>query len=71
VLVGYILCPRYTLGEWELPNVRGLVDVNRGRLPWIAAGVFTLLTVAIFLVLVILFTQGYLQPDYAPLFVRR
>ncbi|HEX8600059.1 MAG TPA: rhomboid family intramembrane serine protease [Chloroflexia bacterium] len=66
VLIGYILCPRYTLGEWELPNVRGLVDVNKGTLPWIAAGVFTLVTFAIFLVLVILFTQEYLRPDYAP-----
>ncbi len=63
-LIGYILCPRYTLGEWELPNVRGLVDVNKGSLPWIAAGVFTLVTFAVFLVLVLLFTQGYLQPDY-------
>ncbi|MDQ3706637.1 MAG: rhomboid family intramembrane serine protease [Chloroflexota bacterium] len=72
VLIGYILCPRYTLGEWELPNVRGLVDVNKGRLPWIAAGVFALVTFAIFLVLVILFTQDYLQPDYAPtVFLRR
>lgn len=70
-LIGYILCPRYTLGEWELPNVRGLVDVNRGSLPWIAAGVFTLVTFAIFVVLVLLFTQGHLHPDYASTMVRR
>ncbi len=70
-LIGYILCPRYTLGEWELPNVRGLIDVNRGALPWIAAGVFTLVTFAIFLVLVILFTQGYLHPSYALGVLRR
>lgn len=62
LLVGYILCPRYTLGEWEMPNVRGLVDTNKGKLPWITAGVFTLVIVAIFLVLVVLFTQEYIQP---------
>ena len=65
-LIGYILCPRYTLGEWELPNVRGLANTNSGSLPWIATGVFTLVIIAIFLVLVVLFTQGYIQPDYAP-----
>ncbi|HET6261060.1 MAG TPA: rhomboid family intramembrane serine protease [Chloroflexia bacterium] len=70
-LVGYILCPRYRLGEWEMPNVRGLVDVNKGRLPWITAGVFTLVTVAIFLVLVVLFNQDYIQPDYVMVLVRR
>ncbi len=71
VLIGYILCPRYTLGEWELPNVRGLVDVNMGRLPWIAAGVFALVIMMIFVVLVLLFTQGYLHPEYETLLVRR
>jgi rhomboid protease GluP len=70
-LIGYILCPRYTLGEWEMPNVRGLVDTNKGRLPWIAVGVFTLVTFAIFVVLVLLFTQGYIQPDYLSPTLRR
>lgn len=70
-LIGYILCPRYTLGEWLLPNVRGLADVNTGSLPWIAAGVFTLVTFAIFLVLVLLFNQGYLHPDYVSVVMRR
>lgn len=70
-LVGYILCPRYALGEWEMPNVRGLIDVNKGRLPWITAGVFALVTVAIFLVLVVLFNQDYIQPDYVMVVFRR
>jgi membrane associated rhomboid family serine protease len=71
MLVGYILCPRYKLGDWELSNVRNLIDLNKGSLPWITTVVFALVTFAIFLVLVVLFTQGYLHPHYESLVLRR
>lgn len=61
-LLGYILCPRYSLGNLEAPNIRSLVDNNRGRLPWIATGVVTLIVVALFFVVLLMYTQGYKEP---------
>lgn len=63
-LVGYVLCPRYELGKWETYNIRSLVDTNKGRLPWIAAGIFTLITVVLFFVVLLMYTHGYITPSY-------
>lgn len=63
-LVGYVLSPRYALGEWETYNVRSLVNINKGRLPWMAAGLLTLITIALFFVVLLLFTHGYVKPNY-------
>ncbi len=63
-LVGYVLSPRYALGEWETYNVRSVVNTNKGRLPWIAAGLLTLIIVAIFFIVLLLFTHGFVTPNY-------
>lgn len=63
-LVGYVLSPRYALGEWETYNVRLLVNTNKGRLPWIAAGLLALVVVATFFVVLLLFTNGLVKPNY-------
>ncbi len=64
-LAGYILCPRYKLGEWETFNVRPLRNVNTGPLPWAATAVTALVVVFIFIVLLLLFRGNYIIPTYA------
>jgi rhomboid protease GluP len=62
--VGYVLCPRYTLGGWASPTVRDLVNTNKGPLPWIAATLIGLVVVFAFIVFLLLFQAGILRPTY-------
>ena len=60
--VGFVLCPRYSMGEWINPLVRRVVDGNRGRLSWLAAGLIAADVVMFFLVVFLMFKQGYTLP---------
>lgn len=58
--IGYVLCPRYKLGDWYNPLVRNVVNINKGPLTWIAATLIGLIVVAAFLDLWLLFRAGIL-----------
>jgi len=62
--MGYVLCPRYGLGDWFNPLARNLVNTNTGRLPWIAAGLIALVVVFSFFVIYLLFDKGILVPTF-------
>jgi rhomboid protease GluP len=62
--VGYVLCPRYALGDWESPFVRSVVNTNRGPLPWIAAALIGLVVVFIFFTFLLLFQAGIVTPSF-------
>ena len=62
--VGFVLCPRYTLGDWYNPLVRNLVNTNKGPLMWFAAAAIGLIVILIFVVLLIMFNQGIIKPFY-------
>ena len=62
--VGYVLCPRYTLGDWFNPLARNVVNVNGGRLPWVATALLGLVVFFTFLVLFLLFRAGILIPGF-------
>jgi uncharacterized membrane protein YhaH (DUF805 family) len=36
VALGFVLCPRYTLGSWIASNVREVKNTNRSTLAWLA-----------------------------------
>jgi rhomboid protease GluP len=59
---GFILCPRYKLGDWYNPLVRNLLNINRSRLAWVAAGLVGLIVVAIFLDALLLYRANILIP---------
>lgn len=46
--VGFILCPRYKLGEWRNPLVREIENTNKSPLAWVSAGIIALVVLAIF-----------------------
>lgn len=62
VALGYVLCPRYTLGEWFNPLVRRLRDANSGSLPWLATALIGLIVFLAFLVVWLLFRSGASAP---------
>jgi rhomboid protease GluP len=61
-VIGFVLCPRYALGEWATPVVRNLVNTNRGTLTWLAAAMVALLVVFLFIALLLMFQAGILTP---------
>jgi rhomboid protease GluP len=61
--IGFVLCPRYSLGEWINPLVRRIININRGRLAWLAALLIGLDVVLLFLVVLLLYKQGYSFPN--------
>lgn len=60
--LGYVLCPRYRLGEWINLTVRQLIDTNKGYLPWLAAALITLAVIMAFFLALLLFKAGILTP---------
>jgi rhomboid protease GluP len=60
--VGFVLCPRYAMGGWLNPLVRLVVDGNKGRLSWLAAVLIGLDVVMFFVVVFLMFKQGYTLP---------
>jgi rhomboid protease GluP len=62
LVLGYVLCPRYKLGDWYNPLVRNLVNINRGRLTWVAATLLGLIVVVAFVDAWLLFRSGILTP---------
>src|SRR6185312_3579006 len=60
--VGFVLCPRYSMGEWLNPLVRLVVNGNKGRLSWLAAALIGLDVVMFFVVVFLMFKQGYSLP---------
>jgi rhomboid protease GluP len=63
--VGFVLCPRYTLGEWMNPLVRLVVNTNKSSLSWLATGLIFLNVVALFFIILILYKEGYTLPSLA------
>jgi rhomboid protease GluP len=59
-LAGFILAPRYQPSEWRNPIVREIKDINRDRLPWIAALLLGLCIVAAFVVILLLYRGNYI-----------
>lgn len=55
--VGFLLCPRYTLGAWRNPVTREVENVNTGRLSWVAVGLAALIVIGIFVDAQIYFHQ--------------
>jgi rhomboid protease GluP len=64
VAAGFVLCPRYALGEWAGPTVRSVVNTNKGPLPWIAAALLGLVVVFIFFTFLLLFRAGIVTPTF-------
>lgn len=62
--MGYVLSPRYALGDWFNILVRNVVNTNRSLLPWLAAGLLGLVVVFAFITLFLMFSAGILQPTY-------
>ncbi len=58
--MGFVLCPRYQLGDWYNPLVRNIVNINKGVLTWLAATLVGLIVVAIFVDLWLLLRAGIL-----------
>lgn len=56
--MGFVLCPRYKMGDWFNPLVRDLVNLNKGPLTWIAATLIALIIGALFLNLWLLYNAG-------------
>jgi rhomboid protease GluP len=61
--IGYVLCPRYKLGDWRNPLVREVVDTNKSFLSWLAATLIALIVVAAFFVVLLLYMRGYVAPN--------
>jgi len=61
--VGFVLCPRYRLGEWTNPLVRQLVNTNKSVLSWLAATLICLCVIALYFIILILYKQGYVLPS--------
>ena len=59
-LAGFILAPRYQPSEWRNPIVREIKDINRDRLPWIAALLLGLCIVVAFVVILLLYRGNYI-----------
>lgn len=57
-VVGFVLCPRYKMGEWYNPLVRTIANYNTGNQPWIAAALLSLDVLFLFFVILLLFQQG-------------
>lgn len=62
-VVGYVLCPRYVLGEWSAPNMREIVNVNKSTLSWVAAGLIGLIVIGVFLVALLLIKANIFVPS--------
>jgi rhomboid protease GluP len=62
--IGFVLCPRYRLGEWINPLVRRIVNTNKSRLSWLGAGLIALDVILLFLVVLLLYKQGYMLPSF-------
>jgi len=60
--VGFVLCPRYKLGDWWNPFVRQIVNTNKSGLSWLAAGLIALDVVFLFFVVLLVYKQGYTLP---------
>jgi rhomboid protease GluP len=50
VAVGFVLCPRYTLGNWVAANVREVKNTNRSALAWLAIALIAIDVVLAFFV---------------------
>jgi rhomboid protease GluP len=61
--VGFVLCPRYRLGEWTNPLVRQLVNTNKSPLSWLAAVLILLDVIALYFIILLLYKQGYVLPS--------
>jgi rhomboid protease GluP len=61
--VGYVLCPRYRLGEWIAPNVREVVNVNKSPLSWLAAAIIAANVVLAFFLVLMLYKSGFILPQ--------
>jgi rhomboid protease GluP len=60
--VGFVLCPRYALGEWRLPNVRDIVNTNRSSLVWVATALIALNVIFAFFIVLLLALKGIYMP---------
>jgi hypothetical protein len=56
--VGFVLCPRYKSGDWVAANVRAVVNVNKGLLPWLGATLIALDVVLAFFFVLLLYRTG-------------
>ena len=62
--VGYVLCPRYALGEWSSPEARDVVNVNKSALAWVATALIAAIVVGVFLVALLLIRAEIYVPSY-------
>lgn len=56
--VGYVLCPRYALGDWKSPDVREVHNTNKGPLSGLATLLIGLNVVFLFFVILLLMKNG-------------
>jgi Rhomboid family len=61
--VGFVLCPRYQLGEWVNPLVRRLTNTNKSALSWLAAALICLNVIVLYFIILLLYKQGYVLPS--------
>jgi rhomboid protease GluP len=62
--LGYVLCPRYALGAWRLPNVRDIQNTNRSVLVWVATALIALDVIFAFFVVLLLARKGIYIPRF-------
>ena len=60
--VGYVLCPRYALGDWRVPNIRDIKNINRSALVWVATTLIALDVIFTFFVVLLLARNGIYMP---------
>ncbi|HKP54073.1 MAG TPA: rhomboid family intramembrane serine protease [Chloroflexia bacterium] len=60
--LGYVLCPRYALGAWRLPNIRDIENTNRSVLVWVATALIALDVIFAFFVVLLLARKGIYLP---------
>jgi rhomboid protease GluP len=61
--VGFVLCPRYRLGEWRNPLVRQVVNTNKSALSWLGTALIGLNVILLFFIILLLYKQGYILPS--------
>ena len=59
---GYVLIPRYTLGEWRQPNIRDIQNTNHSPLVWVATALIALDVIFAFFIVLLLALKGIYVP---------
>lgn len=62
-VAGFVLCPRYQLGDWLNPIVRKLTNTNKSPLSWLAAALIGMIVIVLFFIILLLYKQGYVLPS--------